>query len=219
MTNSATRTKVDLEPDLTVLIELLDSATYEAWRPSLADWMHRRNAAMVALAWLVGMPIPEMLELRVRDWRPGKREVVAIRAAERFRMFRERRQPILDVARDRVGDYLRAVPFEMPGDGPLVRRVDRKGIVLSDIFAFNKVLNRVSGGTVPNLTNLTNRFRGYVERTVAQDGTIEHLVGRSGHWDHLEPTTGQLRRALAAAHPLGRGMPQPNRQPLITGQE
>lgn len=219
MDSRADSTEFNIEPDLAVLLRLLDSATYKEWRPKLPAWLHHRHVATVALSWLVGMRGPEICQLRVCDWRPGKREVVEIRGAEKISMFRDRRQPILDIARDCVGAYLKTVPFELPVDGPLLRRADGDGVTMNDHKTFDRVLKELSGGVVPHMANLTHRFCGYVERTMAGDGTIEHLVGRSGPWDDLEPTANQLRRALVAAHPLGRGMPQPKRQAIILSSD
>jgi hypothetical protein len=200
------------EPDLDAILPLLDPESWVGMRPSRAPrWLMDRDAAAVALCWLVGVRPRQLREsLLRRDWRPGPGELVDVRVGGRYVVSRTRALPVLEAARDAVGRYLGSCPVEFKPDGPLLLHADGSWYVLSDEKYAARRIARITAGRVLSLADLSDRYRRYVEWTRATDGTVERLAGRTGPFDGLDPSSKALARALRAAHPFGRGaLPAP----------
>jgi hypothetical protein len=199
------------EPDLDAILPLLDPATFARpranWKAAYPDWAPARDAAIVALCWLVGARPLHLGEIRRGDWRPGMRDVARLPGIGRYEGVRGGEMPVLDVAREVVGRYLRSCPLPLPEGGPLLLRADGAAFGEPDVSPFNARLKKITGGRIPSLAHLSGRFRSYVEWSGVEDGTVERLAGRVGPDADKDPAIGRLRRALRDAHPLGRGLP------------
>ncbi|MCW2276534.1 hypothetical protein GJ654_20340 [Rhodoblastus acidophilus] len=197
------------EPDLDAILPLLDPAAFARprrnWKAAYPDWAPARDAAIVALCWLVGLKPLQLGHMLRRDWRRG--DVARLPGLGRYAGIRGREMPVLDAAREVVGLYLKTCPLPMPPGGPLLLRADGTAFGERDVSPFNARLKKVTGGRIPALAHLTGRFERYVEWSARQDGTVERLAGRVGPDDDKDPAIGRLRRALREAHPLGRGLP------------
>lgn len=196
------------EPDLDIILPLLDPATFAqvgSWRAAHPPWAAQRDVAVVALCWIVGLRPLQIEHVRRRDWRPGG-YILHAPGGVKYAGIRDRDLPVLAPARDAVGAYLRACLLPMPADGPLILRADGAGFAERDVSSLNARIKKATAGRIGGLAVLTGRYRLYVERTMAVDGTVERLVGRTGVYDHLDPGPKRLLRALEQTHPVGRGL-------------
>jgi integrase len=198
------------EPDLDVILPLLNPATFAqvgTWKTAHPPWAAHRDVAVVALCWIVGLRPSQIEHVRRRDWRPGG-HILRAPGLGRYEGVRDRDLPVLAPARDAIGAYLRACLLPMPADGPLILRADGVGFAQHDASPLDARIKKATAGRIGGLGVLTGRYRLYIERTMAVDGTVERLVGRTGVYDHLDPGPKRLRRALEEAHPVGRGLPE-----------
>lgn len=198
------------EPDLDAILALLDPAAFapvRTWKKAHPPWAAHRDAAVVALCWIVGVRPSEIEYLKRSDWQPGG-SVLRAPGVGRYAGVRDRDLPVLAPARDAVDAYLKACPLPHPANGPLVLRADGTGFTESDISPLNARIRKASGGAISGLGVLTGRYRAYVENSLATDGTVERLVGRTGVYDRLDPGPKRLCRQLETVHPVGRGLPR-----------
>jgi integrase len=198
------------EPDLDVILPLLDPATFAPmrnWQPPRPLWGAERDVALVALCWIVGLRPMQIARVRRREWRPERRDILRVYGAGHYARFRGRDLPVLAPARDAVEAYLAACPLPLPVNGPLILRDDGAAFTRRDITHINRSIERRTNGRIGGLGVLAARYRLYVEVTRAEDGSVEKLVGRNGRFHHLDPGPKRLRRALEAVHPIGGGRP------------
>lgn len=86
-----------------------------AARDHRTPWIAARDAAVLTLLYAMGLRISEALALNGADWPPGEALVI------RGKGGKERRVPVLPVARAAVEAYLAAAPCPPDRDGPLFR--------------------------------------------------------------------------------------------------
>ena len=79
------------------------------------QWIHARDAAVLALLYGGGLRISEALGLRRSDFAGGMREVITVTGKGR----KERMVPVLPQVQQLVADYLALCPHEVGEDGPL----------------------------------------------------------------------------------------------------
>lgn len=93
--------------------DVLDIASLQSDKP----WVGLRDTAVLTLLWGCGLRISEALGLTGEDAPlPQVLRIVGKGGKERV-------VPVVDAARDAVDAYVRACPYDLPGQGPLFRAI------------------------------------------------------------------------------------------------
>ncbi|MBU2956944.1 tyrosine recombinase XerC [Paracoccus sp. 1_MG-2023] len=165
------------------------------------DWIAARDTAVLTLLWGSGLRIGEALALTGRDWPMA--DALTIRGKGN----KERRVPILPVARQAVAEYVRLCPWQVALDLPLFRAV--RGGALSHA-AMSKVMRdaRAALGLPASATPHALRH-SFATHLLAEGGdlrTIQELLGHAS-LSTTQVYTGvddaRLMAVYRAAHPRG----------------
>ncbi|RJL08755.1 tyrosine recombinase XerC [Paracoccus siganidrum] len=154
-------------------------------------WVAARDLAVMTLLWGCGLRISEALGLDGRDW--PFRDALVIRG----KGGRERRVPVLPVARDAVADYLAQCPWRLAPDQPLFRGVRGGRLAPGSIEASMRRARAVLG-LPPTATPhaLRHSFATHLLAAGGDLRTIQELLG------HASLSTTQVYTGVDDAHLL-----------------
>lgn len=164
-------------------------------------WVAARDVAVMTLLWGCGLRISEALGLEGRDW--PFRDSLTITGKGR----KERKVPVLPVARDAVAEYLRQCPWRVALDQPLFRGV-RGGRLGADQIASALRRARASLGLPATATPhaLRHSFATHLLAAGGDLRTIQELLGHAS-LSTTQVYTGiddaHLMSVYRAAHPRG----------------
>lgn len=164
-------------------------------------WIAARDAAVLTLLWGCGLRISEALSLDGRDW-PFRDSLLIHGKGGKQRMV-----PVLPVARDAVGDYLRQSPWPRAGEQPLFRGA-RGGRLSAGVVAAALRQARMALGLPPSATPhaLRHSFATHLLAAGGDLRTIQELLGHAS-LSTTQVYTGvddaRLMAVYLAAHPRG----------------
>lgn len=154
-------------------------------------WVAARDVAVMTLLWGCGLRISEALSLNGADW-PFRDSLVITGKGGR-----QRHVPVLHVAREAVGEYLRGCPWRMTPDQPLFRGVRGGRLDPGQISgALRKA--RAALGLPPTATPhaLRHSFATHLLAAGGDLRTIQELLG------HASLSTTQVYTGVDDAHLL-----------------
>lgn len=164
-------------------------------------WVAARDAAVLTLLWGCGLRISEALSLNGADWPMADSLTITGKGG------RQRRVPVLPVARDAVADYLRQCPWSPAPDQPLFRGV-RGGRLSASIIDVAMQKTRAALGLPPTATPhaLRHSFATHLLAAGGDLRTIQELLGHAS-LSTTQVYTGvndaRLMAVYHAAHPRG----------------
>lgn len=154
-------------------------------------WVAARDMAVMTLLWGCGLRISEALGLNGADW--PFREALTIRG----KGGKERHVPVLPVASDAVGDYLRQCPWRLAPDQPLFRGVRGGRLGPDQIEGALRRARAVLG--LPSTATPHALRHSFATHLLAAGGdlrTIQELLG------HASLSTTQVYTGVDDAHLL-----------------
>lgn len=154
-------------------------------------WVAARDVAVMTLLWGCGLRISEALALNGADW--PFRDSLTITG----KGGKERRVPVLPVARDAVAEYLRQSPWRITPDQPLFRGVRGGRLSMSVVEAAMRSA-RASLGLPPTATPhaLRHSFATHLLAAGGDLRSIQELLG------HASLSTTQVYTGVDDAHLL-----------------
>ena len=164
-------------------------------------WVAARDLAVLTLLWGCGLRISEALALNGADW--PFRDSLTIRG----KGGKERRVPMLPVARDAMADYLRQCPWPPSAGQPLFRGVRGGRLAVSVVDAAMRSA-RASLGLPPTATPHALRH-SFATHLLAAGGDLRSIQELLGHasLSTTQVYTGvddaHLLAVYRAAHPRG----------------
>lgn len=164
-------------------------------------WVAARDVAVLTLLWGCGLRISEALALNGADW--PFRDSLTITG----KGGKERRVPVLPVARDAIARYLRQSPWQLAPDQPLFRGV-RGGRLGMSIVEASMRSARAALGLPPTATPHALRH-SFATHLLAAGGDLRSIQELLGHasLSTTQVYTGvddaHLLAVYRAAHPRG----------------
>jgi integrase/recombinase XerC len=164
-------------------------------------WVAARDAAVLMLLWGCGLRISEALGLDGADWPFPDSLTITGKGG------RQRRVPVLPVARAAVGEYLRHCPWQAAPDQPLFRGV-RGGRLAAGVVDATMRSARAALGLPPTATPhaLRHSFATHLLAAGGDLRTIQELLGHAS-LSTTQVYTGvddaHLMAVYHAAHPRG----------------
>jgi integrase/recombinase XerC len=165
------------------------------------QWIHARDAAVLALLYGGGLRISEALGLRRSDFAGGMREVITVTGKGR----KERMVPVLPQVQQLIADYLALCPHEVGEDGPLF--VGAKGGPLA-ARVVQLAMARLRGALGLPETATPHALRhSFATHLLARGGDLRSIQELLGHASlattqiYTEVDAERLIAAYRAAHP------------------
>lgn len=154
-------------------------------------WIAARNLAVLTLLYGCGLRVSEALNLDGRDWPIGDALLI------RGKGGRERRVPVLPIARAAVADYLRQCPWPLTPVSPLFRGM-RGGRLAQPVLSRAMRQARERLGLPPSATPhaLRHSFATHLLAAGGDLRTIQELLG------HASLSTTQVYTGVDDAHLL-----------------
>jgi integrase/recombinase XerC len=165
------------------------------------QWIHARDAAVLALLYGGGLRISEALGLRRGDFAGSARDVITVTG----KGGKQRMVPVLPQVQDLVADYLALCPHEFGDDGPLF--VGAKGGPLSPRIV-QLAMARLRGALGLPETATPHALRhSFATHLLARGGDLRSIQELLGHASlattqiYTEVDAERLIAAYRAAHP------------------
>jgi integrase/recombinase XerC len=165
------------------------------------QWIHARDAAVLALLYGGGLRISEALGLRRGDFAGGIRDVITVTGKGR----KQRMVPVLPQVQELIADYLALCPHEFGDDGPLF--VGAKGGPLSPRIV-QLAMARLRGALGLPETATPHALRhSFATHLLARGGDLRSIQELLGHASlsttqiYTEVDAERLIAAYRAAHP------------------
>jgi integrase/recombinase XerC len=165
------------------------------------QWIHARNAAVLALLYGSGLRISEALGLRRSDFGNGTRETITVVGKGR----KQRMVPVLPQVQQLIADYLALCPHDPGADAPLF--VGAKGGPLSP-RVIQLAMARLRGALGLPETATPHALRhSFATHLLARGGDLRSIQELLGHASlattqiYTEVDAERLIAAYRAAHP------------------
>ena len=165
------------------------------------QWIHARDAAVLALLYGSGLRISEALGLRRSDFASGRRETITVVGKGR----KQRMVPVLPQVQQLIADYLALCPHDAGADAPLF--VGAKGGPLSPRI-IQLAMARLRGALGLPETATPHALRhSFATHLLARGGDLRSIQELLGHASlattqiYTEVDAERLIAAYRAAHP------------------
>jgi len=165
------------------------------------QWIHARDAAVLALLYGSGLRISEALGLRRSDFASGTRETITVVGKGR----KQRMVPVLPQVQQLIGDYLALCPHDPGADAPLF--VGAKGGPLSP-RVIQLSMARLRGALgLPDTATPHALRHSFATHLLARGGDLRSIQELLGHASlattqiYTEVDAERLIAAYRAAHP------------------